>query len=898
MRTLHFRHLQLVATLATLASVVYASAETDVQTDSFLYELTTGTVDWFKTGVFNASWITAAIPFPSYLAYDNIQGTQQVGTFTRALPEHFTGKDTWTATVKTLSLKCGAITYNQLYLGLVETNGWIASSDFAGVRISDNNSATKVNVVAFLRDGASTSAGNTITLDNNVEYQLDMSYATNTVVTRITSPTFPGSSWTTTVKATGSPSFSWSRIGFGVGGGVTYPMNGFSIGKARDISFTGESRFSGSLMMIAGGLNPSVRSVSLVEPAYFSERQEPLTGNPNVARDGANYRITLNNGCRVFFDPATVTLRAETPEGITILANSAGRILSLSYLPSGTGADVQAIPADVVLTFDRLTLYGEAATFHFLMRSADDKESRLEWTFLPISQTINGKRFDGVGDTLLIDDTNHFLHELTLYGLAATGSDYAGAHAFRLACASENAPGYREATFGGAPCDLGEWGAFIDGGQLFHVVGQKQGTLFEYLDDECHDMTSLGSNASNNAVEITHQLLIGRVPALYCSPMRVRLFTSTPLSMQLWMELARSRRQFFANQYSIPPTPIRPLFTDYDFPTNTSFEAYAEATLPVLQDLGFRRMEINGIDKANLSVLEDIRELVDQAHAMGIEVYARHQMAHGAAEDMTQHLDWLVYNPEGEAVTVEDDTPLVQFDLGSDFFTSTVTHVSDVRTQTNLDGFRLEKYGAGLRNSANYSRLIAAPTVAERMEYMSLMRNMGLGLTAEGISSVAIDSFEISGDFELEGHEPILNATSPFVLNVALFDTLDLFKLLSVQCIPTGPNVVPPGETEADRARLDRIRYRNRCFNLIEDNLGQPLGVVLTSQGSQWVHAGGNALFFYEPTLATIPLPSTDAIVLAVGPNGDIPVTRNGNLATASLPARSLVIVVRSMPYP
>ncbi len=693
------------------------------------------------------------------------------------------------------------------------------------------------------------------------------------------------------------------------------------------------------LLCIAGcGLISSAAPVPLVAPGYFRETHERLTGGPKTVRDGAIYQVTLNNGCRLIFDPETVTLRAETPEGVTILANSPGRLFTLSYIPAGMGDTVKAIRADVKLTFDRLSYFGEAATFRFLMRSADGKESRLEWTFLPITQTVNGKRFNGVGDTFLIDDPNHYLHEITLHGLAATGSDYVGSRSFRLACYSGKENGYREVTFGGERSNLGEWGAFIDGGQFFHLVGQKQGTLYEYLDDECHDMTSLGSNDTNDAIEITHQLLIGRVPALYRTPMRMRLFTATPLSLQLWMELARSRRQFFASKYNIPPTPIRPIFIDRNFFYKTSFEEYAKTKLPVIRDMGFRRMEIGWIYKRGVALadgqswpvealvdangqvnnwkgfqteykdilMEDfggakaIRGLVDKAHAMGIEVYAWHQTAHGwrGAEDVRQHPDWLVYNPTGKIVAGSYAHCLAYFDLRSGFLRSTLSRIADIRRETNLDGLWLDMYGAGLHLSANYSKLIASPTVGERLEYVRLMRKMGLGLYGEGINTVVIDSPEMFDNPFWEGHEAILYGTSPFIWRTAFFDKLDLFKLLSIQCIPTGPAVFPPGETDAERTRLDRVRYRNRCFNLIEDNLGQPLGVVLTPQGSQWVHTDGNSLFFYEPTVAEITLPSADAIILAIGPNGDIPVTRKGSLVTANLPAQSLMVVVRSAKRP
>jgi hypothetical protein len=691
------------------------------------------------------------------------------------------------------------------------------------------------------------------------------------------------------------------------------------------------------LLILALQLACQAASIALVPPDYFQETETRLQGGPKATRAGTVLTVALNNGCRVALDTATNVLTVVNENGVTILSNSPGRIFAVKYLPPGMGEGVVPVDGNVKFAFDRLAFFGEGATFRFKLLSEDGKESRLEWTFVPLQQVINGKRFNGVGDTFLIEDPHHLLHELTLYGLAATGEDYKGARSFRLACYSGKEHGYREATFGGTPRNLGWWGAFIDGGQIFHLVGQRQGTLYEYLDDECHDMTLLGSNGSNTAVEITHQLLIGRVPALYRTPMRVRLFTAEPLSMQLWMELARSRRQFFARQYGIPPTPIRPIFVDRNFFHRMTFEEYAEKKLPVIRDLGFRRMEIGWIYKRGVApalgqaftteaqvgpdgrvnnwkgfqteykdvLMEEvggaaaIRGLVDQAHAMGIEVYAWHQTAHGwrGSEDARHHPDWLVYNPAGKLVAGSYAHCLAFFDLRSDFRNATLARIADIKARTNLDGFWLDMYGAGLHLSANYSRLIASPTVAERLDYVRRMRELGLGLYGEGISSVVIDSFEMLDDPGWQGHEAILYETSPFLWRAAHFDKFDLFQLLSVQCIPTGPPVVPPGETEADRARLEQIRYRNQCYNRIEDALGQPLGVTLAPHGAQWTHAKGNTLFFQEATNAVVLLRHPADRVRAFSAAGDIPVRIEQGQAMAAMPARSVMLIGGEAPH-
>lgn len=672
--------------------------------------------------------------------------------------------------------------------------------------------------------------------------------------------------------------------------------------------------------------------IPLIGPEYFHEAETRLQGGPKVSRANALITVTLNNGCRIALDTEQNRLDVRNENNVAILANDPGRILKLTYLPAGMGEGVVPIEGNVKVRFDRVGCFGEAVTFYFVLLSEDSKESRLEWTFLPQQREINGKRFNGVGDTFLVEDTHHYLHKLSLYGLAATGDDFKGSRSFRLACYSGNEHGYKEVTFGNTRQNLGWWGAFIDGGQFFHLVGQKQGTLYEYLDDECHDMTLLGSNGGNTAVEITHTLLLGRIPSLYRTPMRVRLFTDVPLTPQLWMELARSRRDYFRQKYEILPTPLRPIFVDRNWWHQTPFEEYAKTKLPLIRELGFRRMEMGWVYKRGVAparghawvseakigptgqpmdwgstqteykdVLTEeyggapaIKGFIDQAHGLGIEVYFWHQMAHGwrGSEDVRNHPDWVVHSASGKIVGGSYEHCLAYFDLRSGFQASTLERIARIKRNTGVDGFWLDMYGSGLHQSPNYIHLVAPPAITERMDYVRTMRALGLGLYGEGISTVAIDSFEMLAHPNWIGKEFILYGTSPFVWRTEFFDTLDLFKLLSYQCLPTGPATLPPSADAVTQKRLDTIRYRNRCFNLIEDNLGQPIGITEAPGGTQWTHVKGNALFFHSGTNAVIRLRQPSSKVLAIGPAGNIPVTVNTGAVTISMPANSVMIIV------
>lgn len=248
MKLMHFRPAFLAFIAVTLTGAVTVSA----QTFTLEHELTVSTVGWYEVGTCKENWIPVTPPGESYLAYDNIQGSSQVGTYSKALPKRFEGKHDWAVTVNSFMFKQtgAAISYNHFYFGVIETNGW-TSSDFAGVRFLDSGSASVKRGYAFLRDGASSWASSTyVNLSTAVDYRIDIGYTNNVVATKFTRLSDSVVVGTLTATATGTPSFSWGNIGFGNGLGVAYAANGFSINRVRDISFTGDIPPPGTLFVI------------------------------------------------------------------------------------------------------------------------------------------------------------------------------------------------------------------------------------------------------------------------------------------------------------------------------------------------------------------------------------------------------------------------------------------------------------------------------------------------------------------------------------------------------------------------------------------------------------------------------------------------------------------------
>ncbi len=673
--------------------------------------------------------------------------------------------------------------------------------------------------------------------------------------------------------------------------------------------------------------------IPLVGPGYFAQSEEVLAGGAKYERDGNHIKVAFNNGCRLTFAVETLALRILTKDGVVLLANQDGEILPITYIPLGMGLEVKPYPAKAEFVFDKLYILGESITLYFNVTSADGKKSTVEWTLLPVNRVICGKAFSGVKDTFTVRDASHSIHAVELNGLAAVDEDYAGARALRFAVYCPNR-GLREATFGGDPVDFGQWGATVDGGQLFHVLEQKQGAIFEYIDEEAYDMTAMRSNAANSAVLISHKIFAGRIPSLYCAPARVRLFAETRLTPQLWMELTRSRRTSFHEDLRVEPTPMRPMLIHRNWWFNQSFEDYAENDLPEIAAQGYRRLEIGWIYKrgrapyhgraftgghikpakgktewmvyqgeykdvftSEAGGLPAIKTFVDKAHDSGLEVYAWHQTAHGWHGDEIgrHHPDWFVHDYNGTLVGGGMPQCMTWFSLSSGFLDQTLERIREVKEQTGLDGFWLDMYGTGIYKTSNYIHPATAPSVHGRAVYTRKMREMGLGLYGEGVCPTVIDSFVLHDGTILDGDEFFLYGTAPFLMGSFLSNpkwNLDLFKLLSYQCFPRDVRIraADPDLTDGQKQKLVDVKYRNRCYNAIEDILGQPLGVTRTPAGTQWVHEGGNVLFFHEATDVNVPLEKQSKIQ-ALSRNGAFPFTKEEGLLTAQAPKDSLLII-------
>ncbi|MCP4645145.1 MAG: hypothetical protein GY851_32185, partial [bacterium] len=295
--------------------------------------------------------------------------------------------------------------------------------------------------------------------------------------------------------------------------------------------------------------------------------------------------------------------------------------------------------------------------------------------------------------------------------------------------------------------------------------------------------------------------------------------------------------------------------------------------------------------------LPAIKTFVDKAHDLGIEVYVWHQTAHGWHGDEIgrHHPEWFVHDYDGTIVGGGMPQSMTWFSLSSGFLDETLDRIRRLKEETGLDGLWLDMYGTGIYKTSNYIHPATAPSVHERAVYTRKMRKMGLGLYGEGVCPTVIDAFVLHDGTILDGDEFFLYGTAPFLMGSFLSNpdwNLDLFKLLSYQCFPRDTRIDESSPDLADwhKRKIVDVVYRNRCFNAVEDALGQPLGVTRTPGGTQWVHEGGNVLFFHKATDVTVPL-SKPSEVQAISRDGSFPFGEEQGVLSAQAPEDSMLIV-------
>ena len=641
--------------------------------------------------------------------------------------------------------------------------------------------------------------------------------------------------------------------------------------------------------------------VTLLDPSHFESERITFSSTPELSQKGHVIRATLANHVELRFDTQKLFMQVVSPQGRVLAESEPGEILQVKYIPQGIGPDVKVYDADLKFTFQKVIVGEESVNLWFEATAFDGTTSKVKWSFYPIDYVIHGMSMSGVADQFHIESSSHYLHRVKLRWRGPVGDDFEGARTFRFSCFPGNKKAYSEAVFTRSERKtLGDWGMFIDAGQMFHLIElpNQRGTIVEFMDEPVHCRSSIGATGENDAVAVSYDVRVGRM-VMYTSPLRIRMLTQENLSSNLWIQMTQFIKSKYQSDLHVPPSAPRPMAVIRNKWRESSFEEHARELLPILDDHGYRQVEIGWVWKrGNMLESQDpwptlkvwdgsqlegtthfqtdrndeitdtaggiqgLARFAELAHQRGMKVFIWHQTAHGWAgmPDVRQHPEWLSYKANGtvRGWTNKDRMPVIWFDLNSRWKQVTLERLRKIKQATNIDGLWLDIYATG--STANFSKPVTSYSTAERSDYIRQLREMGYDIQAEGVTIETVDSFVMRKD-DLpfyQQHPFILFGSCPFrMAATSKYGHVDLFKAMSYRSFPHDRGEQWKQTTDAEEERIRalyaaEVKYRNHCFNQIEDRLGQVIGVVEIDGGTQWVCERGNAVFVWDDAQLSI----------------------------------------------
>lgn len=659
-------------------------------------------------------------------------------------------------------------------------------------------------------------------------------------------------------------------------------------------------------------------NVALMDESHFEVEQVTFSQAPELRQEGDIIFVMLANGIELQFDTDKLFLQVISPEGIVIGESEPGEIIRVMYIPAGIGPDVNPYDANLEFKFQRAIIAEESVNFWFEATAFDGTTSKVKWSIYPIDYVIHDMAMSGIADQFHIESPSHFLHRVNLRWRGPIGDDFEGARTFRFSCFPGNRKAYSEAVFSHTERQtLGDWGMFIDAGQMFHLIElpYDQGTIIEFMDKPVHCRSSIGATRENDAVALNYDVRVGRV-AIYTSPLRIRMLAHEALSSNLWIQMTQFIKSKYQKDFNVPPSDPRPMAVVRNQWRNSSFEEHAQELLPILEEHGYRQVEIGWVwkrgnmqdshepwpkmlewDGENLkgsrhfqtdrndeitSVaggIEGLSRFTELAHERDIKVYIWHQTAHGWAgmPDVRNNPEWLSYDSNGmpRGWLHNDRMPVIWFDLNSKWKDVTLERLRRIKEATGIDGLWLDIYATG--STANFMSPVTSYSTAARSDYIRQLREMGYDLQAEGVTIETVDSFVMrANDMEFYREHPfILFGSCPFRMVGATsgYGAVDLFKAMSYRSFPHDRGEQWRQTDDPEQAKIqslysEEVKYRNHCFNQIEDRLGRVIGVVEINGGTQWVCERGNAVFVWDSAELFIESPQEMILIDVLTPDG------------------------------
>jgi len=305
-------------------------------------------------------------------------------------------------------------------------------------------------------------------------------------------------------------------------------------------------------------------------------------------------------------------------------------------------------------------------------------------------------------------------------------------------------------------------------GQGFELLGNEHGVLFSFFDDVVRARSDVRKAAGEPFFWVFNDVILGRRTGRIETPGKWRLFAPEGISPDLWLTASEFVRRHFCAKHDVPlpqPAPTaqldvnsRPLYGNLHF--YGSWRKYADAYLPMLKRLGFKRACLGTVFSTGHAHWPDLRvtdqfggeaglkDFCDRAHEAGIEVIIWQPTGIGVTHagkglDTPDVTKWYVHNGDGSVRCWQGlkDRPYINFRSG--YLGYALERLRHLRESVGIDGVWLDSFLSA--QEPDYLSDQPRPATEEAYRFLTeLRRTLGCEVMVEAFSPLALHGMTYS----------------------------------------------------------------------------------------------------------------------------------------------------------
>jgi len=598
---------------------------------------------------------------------------------------------------------------------------------------------------------------------------------------------------------------------------------------------------------------PAMTSLGSLDYAFLEENTSYKSGGKiEIERNIAHlpYNVDLrvgNNGdVRILFPNASRPVSMNLPVlKVTgkVRDFAAGEHEAIEQASSAKPLKIAWTLRDKQVKEDRLELTLDGKT-------QDSQDVTIRWQFIPFQVVIDGRRYVGVGDRVILDKLSVPLAEVEFTSKVPYGK------VRRLTCYT-NPRGYLETMLSkgeGNVSDTHAW-QFYNSGQPFTYVAGTQGGIFVDFPDEA--MPSYGRFTArkdgNDALNRTLRWSIGRRNAPVELPIFWHIYSpGKENGNNDYIAVYQFVRRYLRTKYGIKSFPQITLCSCY---LNGRKPEDIEKSMQTAAELNFKGiwltycplpMEQIGGDKLGNTMKLAIK------HGLQPHPWTAGGYGHGDAQKVfVEHPDWFVKNQNGTFKKYFKQHSVGDFNNPA--FRQWYLEQVDAGRANGMARIYMDMGGA-ISGNVNYATAEADPNLIGFVELIKEYSKRNLPVTVEGMNPLVRDQALMRPDksYPMVGKEfAYIDSTPLASVDHGKYSGLyfDYFRLgmfhAAINIDVDGYRLKferVPGEIE----RVREIGEWNKIFN--EANEFVPIPFIReTPFGSAWIGTDTGALFFERP---------------------------------------------------